>query len=1626
MARREKEPPPVYECKPPTWLPKAHSAADLGYVGFYPPRPDQEEEILTDGNVKNGLHQAPFVPLETYSAQDSFHTRLVSENALVELQDLMNQIFVRKVEDLPAVAPSSFRLPIRVTLNDAKRQAWFADLANPDVPLQKLGKSVPHGAKGHDLLDLLHDNSVAIPRAVWFLRVFGGNETVGLRNKPHYDPTQYSVDWANLVTGYLRKQLALIALPMAPRPGLNVKQTFKGVLAEPDSRERCLGLLRAFYAEGLVDNRTFLLWLVQQMATCNLAQLGFVARMAEEYLDGMLTCRALTRPFIEYTLCRISEIRTTAGSEHLGSIVQLLHNILLRVLLALPDAFVNPRIWAQQSMFLEEAISDFSRNNPSATEQNVQALDQTIVDTFADIRRRNDAMLFRELPPRIVGHLSSALLDIKLLNSLSGRSDLETVAFFDPSPAHLSSFSGKLDILLTWSVTPLQHGDHRPYAAVSLLRFWRDQEEERAIRRGRDSPYDFIQDQLFEWLDSSDITADPANLHSVALVFGQLVKQGLFSYPHYIQRLIARGERGLDNVDDQESRHRGFLRWIPIYDSSSSLIAQRKVTLYGARAREIPEDVNERAIRKQIRILLPELFGGPHAPIDLSCDFCSTCNGLFSATRFEQVRLMHGWLLPLLKKWVASQGANTSFDASDPALQVYCIATTLLARCRSYGTMLELTLFTLEHASSNELLTAVLRTLRQHVEVWACMDRMQSITSALYASHTVWKTRGVRSRPLMKLLIELDDGRLLEQFAREQIVNDYTAFSYALRPLNDQPQELPTTLPEVLLLATDNSPDAPVTLANSLWYNYRSAPNWDWHVWDSTIACLRQLPYIIGDETTRKACSYKYAMFLTHVDQHLPDGFDDQVLSWFLGPGRSEIATFSAEIWDELTVILLYLSIHGALATTTILTGLIYPIWRSASLLSSPQDCVSLELQLSAANKMFDHLLLRETCTDGVPPSNFYELQGLQTRRRDVFRHPHFIALAENIPTLVLIEHNSNLPPHLQDDSRLLRETLCAKSVFRLGIYRDLETVHRAFENVLGNHDVAEELHEPLIDALKVMFLEDHDSNSSCVDQWQILSTSLTPWKLAATSIELRFTIKQLEEALARDGTREKARQALNRITSSLFKQGMCSEEVDFVASMVNGASVEVVARFVNSGIQRISDILKAQPRPRRSSQYMDIASKTGEVLRFLTSIADSCREEATTSGQIVPFDTQAQDDLVLELRQELAAIGNIVKASRNDLSKQDDVQGASHALILFTRIIQFTLGFPSLWTSKSRAESETICNHIFNLALLFASGFTLDTVIFPLLIDTLYYLLDEIPADPKATSYDPIKNYPKYELQQLPPDIPPSYRSCIRTLLPFVSLNATVADLAYIVKDNDSTSMSVPNRPWEWMEYLGDRAIHEAKDEKTTDGTIKNTTSLSLELFDTHSLGKCSIDTTADAASSITLDRQRVRGTLSELQETSFTESVFQRDWRESRMFMASPFQDPGPSHPEAEDEVGPLPSLTATERRSSSSRMGSPVSSVRSRGSVQPPGPSLLHHSPLQLLSTSGSTASDAIDVDSLNVDTSNSLPSTSQFQNSNKRKASEDAGDDDVQIMQGPSTSHKRLKGKTVAAKSKTKKR
>lgn len=245
-------------------------------------------------------------------------------------------------------------------------------------------------------------------------------------------------------------------------------------------------------------------------------------------------------------------------------------SFLQRICLALPDSLVSPKLWSTYVLLLEEVISEstMKKSGDRYIEQNIRELKHAVLENFLDIKRRNEAMLFRGLTAESSFQLDTAVSCVKvsvkypsifrspfvlkcrqLLNSISSSTIMSSLAYFDADSKALSDFRDKLNILLTWSVTPLQYGDHRPFAAVTLIRLWRNRACDRASRRDTATPTEFLQDQLFDWLDSSEVAGEPSNIGNVALLFGKLVEHDVFSYSGYIQRLIARAEAGLSFTD---------------------------------------------------------------------------------------------------------------------------------------------------------------------------------------------------------------------------------------------------------------------------------------------------------------------------------------------------------------------------------------------------------------------------------------------------------------------------------------------------------------------------------------------------------------------------------------------------------------------------------------------------------------------------------------------------------------------------------------------------------------------------------------------------------------------------------------------------------------------------------------------------------------------------------------------------------------------------------------------------------------------------------------------------------------------------------------------------------------------
>lgn len=70
------------------------------------------------------------------------------------------------------------------------------------------------------------------------------------------------------------------------------------------------------------------------------------------------------------------------------------------------------------------------------------------------------------------------------------------------------------------------------------------------------------------------------------------------------------------------------------------------MTLYGLRARDVPEEIAERAMREELRHFVESV---PDAAVDLAV-LRDTCPVLFSARLYEQTRALKLWLVPILYK----------------------------------------------------------------------------------------------------------------------------------------------------------------------------------------------------------------------------------------------------------------------------------------------------------------------------------------------------------------------------------------------------------------------------------------------------------------------------------------------------------------------------------------------------------------------------------------------------------------------------------------------------------------------------------------------------------------------------------------------------------------------------------------------------------------------------------------------------------------------------------------------------------------------------------------------------------------------------------------------------------------
>lgn len=150
----------VYSLRAPPWRARLNALAPrLGWPDLFPAVAGASPEMaITPASARSGYTAKPATKNEGFSAHDLIYDRLSTAQHLVG--PLLAEIATRQAElaRTSALPPRPAQRPAlpRVTLNEAKLQAYLRDLADPAVPLARLARSVPHGIRGERLIEMLY------------------------------------------------------------------------------------------------------------------------------------------------------------------------------------------------------------------------------------------------------------------------------------------------------------------------------------------------------------------------------------------------------------------------------------------------------------------------------------------------------------------------------------------------------------------------------------------------------------------------------------------------------------------------------------------------------------------------------------------------------------------------------------------------------------------------------------------------------------------------------------------------------------------------------------------------------------------------------------------------------------------------------------------------------------------------------------------------------------------------------------------------------------------------------------------------------------------------------------------------------------------------------------------------------------------------------------------------------------------------------------------------------------------------------------------------------------------------------------------------------------------------------
>ncbi|KAK6522114.1 RNA polymerase II mediator complex subunit [Arthrobotrys megalospora] len=511
------------------------------FPDFFPWKGTHPEDYVTESAARTGFSDKMH-PGEQGSAKVLL-APLIKKSVSV---DIVSSLFVTILEKRQHIGrintPSTFKFPPRVTFPGAKKESWLRDLANPDIPLRRLSRTIPLGLRGKELLDECTAKNIPLLRALWYVRCVGANELRSLKRKgagslAMGNESKWLREWTQGVVQYLEKGMTDCGKDVPQKPnGKEGSSSSSSSAVRMNWKTRMTYILRLttqLYSENLLDRGAFLEWYLTLLEACSLDRLPLAMLILQAEWDHIVSSRKFGRRLVDALLGKVKQILSTREADLYKPLLQRLAIHVTRLLLNHRQAFINPKSWAINEAPLRACVDT---KNPA------------IISSINNIAARN-----RNLEPgntKSAGGSSTSprKAAIDFLDRIRAPYDIEdvTTRFLALS----KDYHQTVKALCEWAITSLRVGLHRLYFAVRLLR--------RFSRLGIQ-----IQPPIHDFLLATG-GGRRCKKH-VYLLISELVRSKHFTAGKYMSWLISRGAlMRHGSVDEEQPCYIRLLAEIPV------------------------------------------------------------------------------------------------------------------------------------------------------------------------------------------------------------------------------------------------------------------------------------------------------------------------------------------------------------------------------------------------------------------------------------------------------------------------------------------------------------------------------------------------------------------------------------------------------------------------------------------------------------------------------------------------------------------------------------------------------------------------------------------------------------------------------------------------------------------------------------------------------------------------------------------------------------------------------------------------------------------------------------------------------------------------------------------------------